>query len=215
MAACVQPGCAGTIEDGWNATQINLNRIIVIIGFTLGSLLSVALMLIGADLFLPRQIEPQLPGTAALAPALIFGKWGLIAALLGMFFAFSGAAIENALSNAYNLAHFFGWNWGKFRPPKDAPRFNLAWIVMFVLAALIVLTGVDPVEVVEYSVIFAVVILPLSYFPLLLVAQDEEYMGPFKNGRFANALGWFYLILISITALFAVPLLIVTHGGKG
>jgi Mn2+/Fe2+ NRAMP family transporter len=172
-------------------------------------------MCIGANLFLPQQIEPQLPGTVALGPSLIFGKWGLILALLGMFFAFGGAAIENALSNAYNLSHFFGWTWGKFRPAKDAPRFNLSWMLIFVVAALIVLTGVDPVEIVEYSIIFAVVILPLSYFPMLLVAQDEDYMGPFKNGKLGNILGWFYLILITIVALFAIPLLIVTHGGKG
>jgi len=206
---------AGAIEDGWNAGDITLNRIIVIIGFSLGSLLSVGLMCIGANLFLPQQIEPQLPGTVALGPSLIFGKWGLVLALLGMFFAFGGAAIENALSNAYNLSHFFGWTWGKFRPAKDAPRFNLSWMLIFVVAALIVLTGVDPVEIVEYSIIFAVVILPLSYFPMLLVAQDEDYMGPFKNGKLANILGWFYLILITIVALFAIPLLIITHGGKG
>jgi Mn2+/Fe2+ NRAMP family transporter len=160
-------------------------------------------------------IEPQLPGTAALAPALIFGKWGLIFALLGMFFAFGGAAIENALSGAYNLAHFFGWTWGKFRPPKDAPRFSLSWIVIFFAAAAIVLTGVDPVEVVEYSIIFSVVILPLTYFPMLLVAQDPDEMGPYVNGKLANILGWAFLILISIAALAAIPLLIITNGGKG
>jgi manganese transport protein len=206
---------AGAIEDGWNPGDINLNRIIVIIGFSLGSVLAVALVLIGASLFQPLQIEPQLPGTVALAPALVLGKWGLIIALLGMFFAFSGAAIENALSNAYNLSHFFGWTWGKFRPPKDAPRFNLAWMIVFVAGALIVLTGVDPIEVVEYSIVFSVVILPLTYFPMLLVARDEDSMGPNKNGKLANILGWFFLILISLAALTAIPLLIITHGGKG
>jgi Mn2+/Fe2+ NRAMP family transporter len=172
-------------------------------------------MLIGASLFQPLQIEPQLPGTVALTPAIVFGKLGLLIALLGMFFAFGGAAIENALSNAYNISHFFGWTWGKFRPPKDAPRFNLAWMAVFIVGTLIVLTGVDPVQVVEYSIIFSVVILPLTYFPMLLVAQDEDYMGPNANGKLANILGWFYLIVISLAALAAIPLLIVTHGGKG
>ncbi|PYS87403.1 MAG: hypothetical protein DMF62_12650, partial [Acidobacteria bacterium] len=139
---------SGGIEDGWNPSSINQNRMIVIVGFSLGALLAVALMIIGALYFAPLLIEPQLPGTAAEAPAFLFGKWGLIIALLGMFFAFSGAAIENALTGAYNVSQFFGWNWGKFRVPKDAPRFHLAWMIMFVLAALIIFTGVDPVEVV-------------------------------------------------------------------
>jgi manganese transport protein len=206
---------AGAIEDGWNPADITLNRIIVIIGFTLGGILAVGLILVGADMFQPLEIEPQTPGTAALAPAFVFGKWGLIAALAGMFFAFGGAAIENALTAAYNFAHFFGWSWGKFRPAKDAPRFHLAWIVILALATVIVLTGIDPVQIVEYSIIFSVVILPFTYFPILLVAQDENEMGRFKNGRLANVLGWFFLIFISLAGLAAIPLLIITHGGKG
>jgi manganese transport protein len=206
---------AGGIEDGWNPADIKMNRVIVVVGFILGSVLAVSLLLIGATTFLPAQIEPQLPGSAALGPVITFGKWGLLIALAGMFFAFSGAAIENALCCAYNLSHFLGWPWGKFRPPKDAPRFNLTWIVIFVLATLIIITGVDPVNVVEYSIIFAVVILPLTYFPMLLVARDKEYMGPHANGWLADMLGWFYLILITLVALCAIPLLIITHGGKG
>jgi manganese transport protein len=206
---------SGAIEDGWNASMINANRMIILVGFPLGSLLSVGLMFCGASYFNPQMVEPQLPGTAALAPAAAFGKWGLILAIVGMFFAFGGAAIENALTGAYNLAQFLGWNWGKYRTPKDAPRFHLAWILMFVVAAVIVMTGVDPVEVVEYSIIFAVVILPLTYLPVLLSAADEDYMGPFKNGRLAATLGWAYFVLICIAALAAIPLLIITHGGKG
>jgi manganese transport protein len=206
---------SGAIEDGWNASMINANRMIILVGFPLGSLLSVALMFNGASYFQPQMIEPQLPGTAALASAAVLGEWGLILAIIGMFFAFGGAAIENALTGAYNLAQFLGWNWGKYRTPKDAPRFHLAWIFMIVIAAAIVMTGVDPVEVVEYSIIFAVVILPLTYLPVLLAAADDDYMGPFKNGWLAAILGWAYFVLICIAALAAIPLLIITHGGKG
>jgi Mn2+/Fe2+ NRAMP family transporter len=206
---------AGAIEDGWKPSDVTLNRVIILIGFTLGALLCAALVLVGAAYFRPLDIEPKLIGTAALAPAYFFGRIGLIVSLIGMFFAFGGAAIENALSGAYNLSHFLGWPWGKFRPPKDVPRFHLAWMVMIIAATAIILTGVDPVQVVEYSIIFAVVILPLTYFPTLLVARDDEYMGVFANGRTANVLGWFYLILISLFGLAAIPLLILTHGGEG
>jgi manganese transport protein len=206
---------SGGIEDGWNPSDINLNRIIVIVGFTLGSALSVGLILVGAQLFLPRHIEAQLPGTAALGPAVTFGKWGLIIAILGMFFAFAGAAIETALSGAYNLAQFFGWPWGKYRPPRDAARFALSWIVILILSTLIIITGIDPISVVEYSIIFSVIILPFTYFPVMLIAGDKHVMGNFANGRLANILGWFYLIVITLAALCAIPLLIMTHGGQG
>jgi len=206
---------AGVIEDRWSAQDIGLNRVIVIVGFVLGSLLSVSLIAIGTQFFDPIHAEPSLPGVAALPAAAALGKTGFLLALGGMFFAFAGAAIETGLSGAYNIAHFFGWPWGKFRRPREASRFTTAWIIIFVAAALIILTGIDPVDVVEYSIVFSVVILPFTYFPLLIVAGDRAIMRSHANGPIANALGWFFLIIVTIAALCAIPLFVATHGGRG
>lgn len=206
---------AGAVEDHWTPHDVPLNRAIVIVGFILGSLLAVALLVIGKLYLGPVQIEAGLPGTAAMGAASQLGRAGLWLALAGMFFAFAGAGIETGMSSAYNLAQFFGWPWGKFRSPRKAPRFALAWIIVLVLAALVVLTGVDPVKVVEYSIIFSVVILPLTYFPMMVISRDRDIMGAYVNGPIANILGWAYFVLISIAALAAIPLLVLTHGGQG
>jgi manganese transport protein len=206
---------AGAIEDRWKPDDVPLNRVIVIVGFTLGSLLSVSLIAIGTQWFDPAHAEPTLPGVAALAAAGTYGKTGFLLALGGMFFAFAGAAIETGMSGAYNVAHFFGWPWGKFRRPREAPRFVTAWIVIFVLATLIILTGIDPVDVVEYSIVFSVVILPFTYFPLLMVAGNRAIMRTQANGPLANALGWFFLVIVTLAALCAIPLFAMTHGGRG
>jgi Mn2+/Fe2+ NRAMP family transporter len=206
---------SGGIEDRWEPKDITLNRVVVIVGFGLGGLLSIALMLNGSEFFHPNGVDPQLPGTAAMGPASAFGKWGLAFALGGMFFAFAGAAIETALSGAYNLAQFAGWPWGKGKRPREAGRFVLAWVMMFALGAAIVMTGIDPVQVVEYSIVFSVVVLPFTYFPVLMVAKDRRIMGEHANGLVANALGWFYLVAITLAALAAIPLFLVTHGGRG
>ena len=206
---------SGLIEDGEKEEDVPLNRIITVIGFTLGSLLAVALIFIGAELLKPNRIEPELPGTAALGAATVLGRWGVLIGLAGMFFAFGGAAIENALTVAYNSAQFFGWPWGKFRPPRDAARFSLTWIVTFLIATVVVLVGPDPVSIVEYSIIFSVVILPLTYLPMLLVARDRSIMKQYVNGWAADILGWFYFVVITLVAAAAIPLLILTHGCKG
>jgi len=206
---------SGGIEDDWKPSDISLNRFVVIVGFGLGALLSVALVAIGAEFFGPHRIEPQLPGTAALAAAAQFGKLGLFIALLGMFFAFAGAAIETALSGAYNLAQFAGWPWGKYKKPREAGRFSLTWIAAFVVGTLVVMSGIDPVKVVEYSIVFSVVVLPFTYFPVLMVANDRRIMGEHANGLLAKVLGWFFLVAITVTALAAIPLFILTHGGRG
>ena len=43
------------------------------------------------------------------------------------------------------------------------------------------MTGVDPILVTEYSVIFSVVALPATYIPILLVANDRAYMGALRE----------------------------------
>ena len=172
-------------------------------------------MAVAAATFLPRGIEPELLGTTALPAAEAFGQYGLLLALIGMLFAIGGAAIETAFSAAYNVAQQFGWEWGKSRRPRDAPRFALAWLAMFALATIVVQTGVDPVLVTEYSVIFSVVALPLTYVPILLVANDPAYMRGHENGRGANVLALFYLVVILVVAVSAIPLMLLTNMGQG
>ena len=205
---------SGGIEDGWKPKDVPMNRIISAIGMSLGGLLAAGLVTMGAEFYGPAGIDAQLPGSAPLGAIAALGKVGLLLALLGMFFAFAGATIENCLSTAYNIAQFFRWSWGKRRKPAEVPRFTASWIAVLVLATAIILTGVDPVQVVEYSIVFSVVILPLSYLPILRTARNKTVMGRFANGRVANALGAFFLIIVTVAALAAIPLLVVTHGGE-
>ena len=61
---------------------------------------------------------------------------------------------------------------------------------------------------------FPAVALPLTYIPILLVANDREYMGAHKNGRLANTLGITYLVLIMVIAIAAIPLMLITNVGQ-
>jgi Mn2+/Fe2+ NRAMP family transporter len=206
---------SGVVEDHWGPKDLGLNKVTAMIGYGLGGFLSFALMIVSAVLFLPRGISPQFLGTPALAAQHAFGQVGLLLALVGILFAVGGAAIETSFAGAYNLAQFFGWNWGKKERPAGAPRFTLSWVAIFALALLVVMTGYDPVKLTEYSVIFSVVALPLTYLPILLVANDHSYMGAHVNGKLANFFGVFYFIVILVIAVAAIPLLLLTHGGQG
>jgi len=206
---------SGAVEDGWSRADLGLNKVTAIIGYTLGGFLSFALMIVAAMVFLPQGITPELLGTPALAAGHVFGQVGLLLALVGILFAVGGAAVETSFAGAYNMAQFFGWRWGKKERPSGAPRFTLAWLVILALSVVVVMTGIDPVKLTEYSVVFSVVALPLTYLPILLVANDHTYMGAHVNGRFANILGVSYFIIILVIAVAAIPLLILTNGGQG
>jgi Mn2+/Fe2+ NRAMP family transporter len=206
---------SGAVEDGWGRKELNLNKATSTIGYVLGGFFSFSLMIVAGALFLPRGISPEFLGTPALAPEHVLGQAGLLLALVGILFAVGGAAIETSFSGAYNLAQFFGWRWGKRERPARASRFTLSWLAMFALAFAVVMTGYDPIKLTEYSVIFSVVALPLTYLPILLVANDRAYMGRNVNGRLANALGVLYLGVILVIAVAAIPLMLLTNGGSG
>jgi Mn2+/Fe2+ NRAMP family transporter len=63
-------------------------------------------------------------------------------------------------------------------------------------------------------VVFSAVALPLTYFPILVVANDPDYMGEHVNGKLANGLGMVFFVLITGAALAAIPLLIWTRMGQ-
>jgi Mn2+/Fe2+ NRAMP family transporter len=205
---------SGGIEDGWTAKDIGLNRTNSVVGYGLGGFLSLALMIVGGAVFLRHGINPEHLGTIALGSQQPLGEIGLLLALVGILFAVGGASIDTVFSGAYNLAQFFGWEWGRYRNPAGAPRFTLTWIVLLAAAFLIVVTGVDPIMLTEYSVIFSAVALPLTYIPILLVANDREYMGTHRNGKLANSLGVFYLVVIMVIAITAIPLMLITNVGQ-
>jgi manganese transport protein len=132
-----------------------------------------------------------------------------------MFFAVAGAAVETCIANAYSIAQFFGWMWGRHKKPWEAPRFTITWILLFLLALAIVLSGVDVMTLVEFAILFSILVLPLTYLPLLLLAGDKKYMREHVNGPLAKTLGWLYFAIITAAAVAALPLYFLTSGGQG
>jgi Mn2+/Fe2+ NRAMP family transporter len=206
---------SGGIEEEWGPKDLFTNRVTTTVGFALGSLLAIAILANSAQLFRPVLVGPQDPGTTALEASIPFGRAGLLLALLGMVMAVAGAAVETCMANAYAISQFFGWEWGRHKKPWEAPRFTLAWMAFMLLALAIVLCGADVMTLVEYAVLFSIIVLPLSYLPLMLLAGDKGYMGRYANKWLAKGLGWTYFIIVCVAAAAAIPLYLLTSGGQG
>ncbi|WP_027862296.1 NRAMP family divalent metal transporter [Marmoricola sp. URHB0036] len=205
---------SGGVEEKWGPKDIGTMRANVFIGFPLGGLLSLAIAGCAAVVLGPLDITVASLGQVGLPVAIALGKIGLAVALVGFVAATFGAACETGLSVGYSIAQYFGWQWGKYVRPNVAARFHLVLVLSTLLAVGVLITSVDPILVTEASVVFSAVALPLTYFPILVVANDHDYMGPHVNGRLANGLGTFYLLVIVIAAVAAVPLMVLTGMGS-
>jgi Mn2+/Fe2+ NRAMP family transporter len=205
---------SGGVEERWTTGEMGTMRTNVFVGFPLGGVLSLAIAGCAGVTLGPLSITVDSLGQVGLPVAVALGKLGLAVAIVGFVAATFGAACETGLSAGYGIAQYFGWQWGKLVRPDAAGKFHLVLVLSTVLATGVLMTTVDPILVTEVSVVFSAVALPLTYFPILVVANDHDYMGKHVNGRLANCLGMFYLVVIVVAATAAIPLMVVTGMGS-
>ena len=74
---------SGAIEEKWGAKDLGVNKANAILGFGLGGVLSVALIVVAAQVFHPLSIQPEFLGTTALGAEIPLGT-------VGLHFAFGG-----------------------------------------------------------------------------------------------------------------------------
>src|SRR3954451_9150730 len=94
-------------------------------------------------------------------------------------------------------------------------RFHTGVMVSILVGVAVLMTTIDPIQLTEYTLVFSAVALPLTYLPILVVANDRGYLGNRINGRLANSLGTVYLIVVVAAAVAAIPLMLVTRMGGG
>ena len=206
---------SGGIEDGWSPKDIGLNRANAIVGYSLGGLLSLALMIVGGAVFLRHGISPEHLGTIALGARGAARQDRAPARARRDPVRRRRRLDRHRLLGRVQPRPVLRLGMGPL-PPSLAARHasRSPGSCCSSLALAIVMTGVDPVMLTEYAVIFSAVALPLTYIPILLVANDREYMGAYANGRLANVLGIVYLVVIMVIAVAAVPLMILTNVGQ-
>jgi len=205
---------SGGVEEHWTVKDIVTERINVYVGFPLGGMLSLAIASVAALVLLPNHVTVDTLGQVGLPVAVAAGKLALAVAILGFVAATFGAALETGLSAGYSVAQYFGWQWGKYVRPRQAARFHLVVLLTLLGAVAVMLTTVNPITVTEYSVVFSAIALPLTYLPILVIANDPDYMREKVNGWFTNLLGTVFFVIIVVASVAAIPLMLLTKAGQ-
>jgi manganese transport protein len=202
FGACVTPFqvvffSSGGREEKWTTKNLPEMRANALIGFPLGGLLSIAIMAAAAVVLAPAQISVGHLSDVLLPVGHAVGPVGVVIAIVGFLAAMFAAACECTLSIGYSVGQFFGWGWGKDKPPREQPRFHLVCLLAVIAAAAFVLTSLDPVAITIVSVVLGAAALPLTYFPVLVVANDRDYMGRRVNRAWSNALATLFLLFMA------------------
>jgi Mn2+/Fe2+ NRAMP family transporter len=178
-----------------------------------GSLGSIAIIVLGAIVLQPLHMNASTLGEVGLPMANAFGPIGAILFGVILFATCFGAAMEVLLGVSYLIAQGFGWEWSENKKPVEAARFNLVILLFLLIAIIISLFGMDPLQLALLASTVIALFLPISLLPFLVLMNDPQYLKDKVNNRLSNIAIICILLIAFIVALISLPLEILTGGG--
>jgi len=197
---------SGAVEDGWGVSDLGTNRATAVLGMSFGGVLSAAVLIVAALVFLPRGLQVDRYEQAALLLPSVLGHPGFVLFLASLGIACFGATVEIALSIAYMLAQGFGWDWTKNAKPKEHARFSLTYTITILVAGIIMAAGVDPLQLTNFSMMLTAASLPVTVIPMLVLMNDEALVGKHGNRWFGNVVLGGLSVVTVVVLLAAIPL---------
>ena len=197
---------SGTVEEKMEERDLWANSTTAYLGIPFGGVVSMGVLVTSAMVFGPTQVKIESYDQAALMFVPVFQQWAVPLFALALGVGCFGAAVEIALNAGYAVAQVFGWPWGANKPRRDAPRFAAAITVVLLIALLIAVTGVDPLQLTLLSVALTVVIMPAVVLPFLVLMNDPRYVGEHRSGVAGNLFLAVLKILACVLALVVIPL---------
>jgi Mn2+/Fe2+ NRAMP family transporter len=154
-----------------------------------------------------HDIQSAADAAAALKP--LAGRLSSVLFSVGIVGAGVLAVPVLAASGSAGFSGLLGKRWGFSRSPRQAPVFYGLVAAGTLGGTLLTLVGVNTIKL----LVFVALINGLAAAPFLvvvmLISNDRNIMGDFRNGRLAHAVGW---LTVALMAGAAVALL-ATGGG--
>jgi Mn2+/Fe2+ NRAMP family transporter len=217
MGASISPYLAvfyssGAIEDQWTADYIGVNRVTSALGNFFGGGLAVMVLVCAAMVLAPRNIKADAFEHMSFLLGTPLGRAGSALFIATVCATCFGATMEIVLSMAYLLAQGFGWAWSQNLKPVKNARFTVAWSVILLLAAVIIVAGADPLKLTNISMVATAASLPLTIIPLVVLMNDRDVMSKYTNGWISNIAVGALAVISIVLFLAAVPLQILGGG---
>ena len=159
----------------------------------------------------PIVIQDAKQTAEALVPLLPGGRGEMARRLfaIGLFDAGFLGALCISLSTSWALGEVFGWAHSLNKSVRDAPWFYVAYLTMLLTSgAVVLIPGAPLVTITMYVQIVAVTLLPAALIFLILILNDEGFMGEHVNTRTQNIVNLSIVAgIIIISTVFAMSTL--------
>lgn len=201
---------SSVVDKGMTEKDIFLGKVDTAVGAFFTILVAVGcIILTGTLLFKPGGTNIESAAEAAIA---IIGHYPLVGSVMaiGLFDAGLLGAICISLASSWAMGEVFGWAHSINNKLSEAPMFYTFYFVSLAFAGTIVLIPGAPLVLITLFVqVIAVTLLPAALVFLLVLLNNEELMGKYKNTLTQNILGFsivFMVILLSTLYALSVVL---------
>ena len=191
------------VDKGLEPGDIGGARLDTALGAALAAVFGIAGILATTPLF-HSGISAENFQAAQFAEALapVIGPAGAALFALGIFEAGLVAAITIATSSAYAYGEVAQRPHSLNAPVREAGRFYAVLLGSTLIAGAVVLIPGAPLETIVLIVnVIATLAMPPALLFLLLLANDAEVMGPWRNGRWMNLAGVSVTVLLVLCGL--------------
>ena len=176
---------ASSTAKKWNNPEedIPTSNLDSILAIGLGGIISLAIIICASVL---QGMEGVTANGKIMAQSLtpLLGSWATVVFGVGLFAAGFSSAITAPLAAAFASSGILGWG----EDMKKA-RFKVIWMIVLFCGILATCTiGASPQEIILFAQAANAFLLPITGILLLLVCNDKEMMGKYKNGVVINIL---------------------------
>ena len=154
--------------------------------------------------------NPNIESAAQAAQGLmVINRYAGVFLAIGLFDAGLLGAVCISLASSWAFGEVWGWAHSLNNKIKDAPWFYFLYIFILITAGAVVLIPGAPLVLITLFVqVIAVTLLPAALVFLIVLLNNEEIMGRYKNTRLQNVLSSVIVIfIIGLSTLYCLSVI--------
>jgi len=194
---------SSVVDKGMKEKDIPFGRVDTALGAFFTVVVAVFCVIVTGTLLHGVNIE-----SAAQAAIEVMGinQWIGTLLAIGLFDAGLLGAICISLASSWAWGEVFGWAHSLNHKSEQAPQFYAFYFLTRASAAAVVLIPGAPLVLITLFVqVIAVTLLPAALVFLIILLNDGELMGKYKNTLFQNIVGTLIIVsLILLSTLYAI-----------
>jgi Mn2+/Fe2+ NRAMP family transporter len=197
---------SAVVDKGMKEKDIRWGQADTFLGSTLTVLVAIFCVIVAGTLLYGTQIESA--GQAAQILMQTSPYVGTLIAI-GLFDAGFLGAICISLASSWAFGEVFGWAHSLNLKIREAPWFYVCYLVALISAGVVVLIPGAPLVLITLFVqVIAVTLLPAALVFLILLLNNEEIMGEYRNTTLQNIIGGGIVVaIIILSTLFGISTL--------